>query len=274
MILPISSMAMATSLWTSDPGAVETIAAISTAGCYAYPDVLNDNSFSANSPIIQSIPTLSLSSLDKSLAPQEILENIHTLDDAFNLVSTTLSRVLEILASTKTSDFEIILDNPVTVLSTIALVTASDMVPFVPCQPLAISLGAKYGAFAFPICVVGQTLAGVFAFQSSRTVSDAKHVQTVLESLGEKGQVSFQKFQTESLLGKDDEEKTVFLALVGLRLAPFFPFSAGNYLLGGATDVGLRPFVLATILGCMVSNAISVLLGMGGAELFQTVAIH
>ena len=262
MLLPFSSMAMASSLWTGDLGAVQTIAAIPTAGCG---DALSNDVFSAN------LPTLSLSLLDKSLAPQEILGNIHNLDDALSLGSTTLSRVLEILASTKSTNFEPIWDNPVAVISTIALVTASDMVPFVPCQPLAISLAAKYGAFAFPICVVGQTLAGVLAFQSSRTVSDAKQVQTVLESLGEKGQVTFRKFQTEDLLGAT-EEKTVFFALVGLRLAPFFPFSAGNYLLGGATDVGLRPFVLATILGCMFSNAISILVGMGGAELFQTVA--
>ena len=135
--------------------------------------------------------------------------------------------------------------------------------------------------------MVGQTLAGVLAFQSSRKVSDAKEVQKVLASLGETGKVSFQKFKTESLLGDgesesesesasgksiSEKERAVFFALVGLRLAPFFPFSAGNYLLGGATDVGLRPFVLATILGCTLSNAVSILVGMGGAELFMNTA--
>jgi hypothetical protein len=219
---------------------------------------------------------------------QEILgSSISSLDDVWRFLLATFVRVSETLASAKNSDFEFepIFDNPLAVLSTVALVTASDMVPFVPCQPLAISLGAKYGACAFPVCVVGQTMAGVLAFQSSRKVSDAEQVQNVLESLGDDGRLRFQKFRTDSLLGgsKDDngdsdgdggptDERTVFFALVGLRLAPFFPFSAGNYLLGGATDVGLRPFVLATILGCMLSNAVSVLVGMGGAELLMNSA--
>lgn len=192
-------------------------------------------------------------------------------------------------------------DNPPTILSTIAFVTASDMIPFVPCQPLAISLGAKYGLWAFPVCVTGQTLAGILAFQSSRRMSDSERIQKAFEALGNDGNQRFREFR-ESVLGGDDnnnnddrygddrddsttvllindndntskpgadvDERTVFFALVGLRLAPFFPFSAGNYLLGGATSVGIRPFVLATILGCMASNAASVLVGMGGAELF------
>ena len=57
------------------------------------------------------------------------------------------------------------------------------------------------------------------------------------------------------------------LALIGLRLAPFFPFSAGNYLLGGTTSVPLRSFLAATLLGCLLSNFVSVSLGAaaGGA---------
>lgn len=143
------------------------------------------------------------------------------------------------------------------------------------------------------MCVVGQTLAGIIAFQSSRKLSDTDQIKQVLDSLNEDGNQQFQKFRNEILggggggdgddgddgrresdtFGVDDkntkvvDERTVFFALVGLRLAPFFPFSAGNYLLGGATNVGIRPFVLATILGCLASNALSVLLGMGGAEL-------
>ena len=254
LILPPSFVAIASSFAaTSDPSSTRVIAS----------------------------PSSALSLLDVSSAQQQeiTLGSIDNLDKIFLSLSATLSRVFETISSAKTSDdFEPIFDNPLAFLSTIALVTASDMVPFVPCQPLAISLGAKYGLEAFPICVMGQTLAGVLAFQSSRKVSDAEQVQKVFESLGESGQVSFQKFKTESLLGGDkdgekasasEKERTVFFALVGLRLAPFFPFSAGNYLLGGATDVGLRPFVLATILGCTYSNAVSVLLGMGGAELFM-----
>lgn len=304
LILPNSLAAIASSLAISDPSTAGTIAMISTAADFtASTDILANNILSATTTAIEttsatefflSTPssTSNVLSLLDGGTKQEILgSTIHNLDDVWSSLLATFSRVSETLVSVKNSDFEFepIFDNPLAVLSTIALVTASDMVPFVPCQPLAISLGAKYGVYAFPLCLVGQTMAGVLAFQSSRKVSDAEQVQNVLESLGEDGKLRFQKFRTESLLGgsKDGngdidsnsnsdggatDERTVFIALVGLRLAPFFPFSAGNYLLGGATDVGLRPFVLATILGCMLSNAVSVLVGMGGAELFMNTA--
>ena len=153
-----------------------------------------------------------------------------------------------------------------TVVSTLALVTASDMIPFVPCQPLAITLGATFGLWAFPICVLGQCLAGVLAFQSARSAADAQGVQKALDDLG--SDEAREKFLQFRKMGTAEGEGTVFLALVGLRLAPFFPFSAGNYLLGGATGVGLRPFILATLLGCLLSNFVSVSIGMGGMELW------
>ena len=151
-------------------------------------------------------------------------------------------------------------------LSTIALVTCSDMIPFVPCQPLAITLGASLGIWAFPICVLGQTLAGIISFSSARAASNTKQVEHVLSSLSPKAQTTFQEFQT---LGTLENKETILLALIALRLAPFFPFSAGNYLLGGATRVPLEPFILATILGCILSNFISVSIGMGGNEILQ-----
>jgi uncharacterized membrane protein YdjX (TVP38/TMEM64 family) len=160
-----------------------------------------------------------------------------------------------------------------TTLSTIALVTASDMVPFVPCQPLAIALGSKLGLWAFPLCVTGQCLAGVLAFKASRAAADSDAVQKVLDSLGEDGKRQFEEFRKlgKTTHGQDCEqgEGKVLLALIGLRLAPFFPFSAGNYLLGGATGVSLRPFIIATLFGCLLSNFLSISVGIGGAELWQ-----
>ena len=172
-------------------------------------------------------------------------------------------------------------------LSTVALVTASDMIPFIPCQPLAMTLGSQMGVYAFPICVLGQTLAGILAFRSARLASDSKQVQTLLESLKDETREQFESFRklgstnidTDAFDINDQnrsrqyqllrEEAKVLLALIGLRLAPFFPFSAGNYLLGGATGVGLRPFIIATVFGCFLSNLLSVGIGMGGAELFS-----
>ena len=270
-------MTIASSFATSDIGAAWTIAATHT-------DISANGILSAatatDTAFLQFEPTSSsiLALLDNSSAEQEILASITNLDDALALASDTVSKVSEILASAKNSDFEPIFDNPFALISTIALVTGTDMIPSIPFQPLAMSLGAKYGACAFPVCVAGQTLAAVLAFQSSRKVSGSKEVQKVLESLGEEGQVGLHKFNTESLLGDGDsdesafeKERTVFFALVGLRQLPFFPF---NYLLGAATDVGLRPFVLATILTCMFSNAVSILMGMGGAELFMNTAMR
>ena len=279
-------MAIASSFAASDPGgATWTIATTSPAEFAAATYIPMSGILSITTATAmefsESAPTLSLSILfflDTSATQQKILGSIDNLDDALVLLSANVSRIFEIVTSAKNSNFKPIFGNPFVVLSTTALVTAFDtMVPFVPCQPLTISLGVRYGVWAFLVCVVGQTLAGVLVFQLSRKVSDAKKVQRVLESLGDNGQLRFQKFKTKSLLGGGDtggaseKERTVFFAL-GLRLAPFFPFSAGNYLLGGATDVGLRPFVLATILGCTFSNAVSVLLGMGGAELLMNTA--
>jgi uncharacterized membrane protein YdjX (TVP38/TMEM64 family) len=185
-------------------------------------------------------------------------------------VSTALPNICSVLSQSSFPDVSTLLlttiPDPLTIVSTIIIVTASDMIPFVPCQPLAMTLGATLGIWAFPICVVGQTLAGIFAFQLARAVADADGVQKVLDTLGDEAKEKFQEFRQ---LGTTEKEGAVFLALIGLRLAPFFPFSAGNYLLGGATGVGLKPFFLATVLGCLLSNFLSVSVGMGGIELLR-----
>lgn len=198
------------------------------------------------------------------------------LDNAILLpttVPTTTSEILPDAVSSAAVLFTTIPD-PVTFLSTILLVTASDMMPFVPCQPLAITLGAKLGLWAFPICVFGQTLAGVLAFRSARALADADGIQDVLDNLGNGAFEKFQEFRRITAGGgaqsEEEMEGKVLLALIGLRLAPFFPFSAGNYLLGGATGVGVRPFFLATLIGCVLSNFVSVSVGMGGMELLKS----
>lgn len=96
--------------------------------------------------------------------------------------------------------------------------------------------------------------------------ADSQQVHVVLESLGDEAKDKYNEFRA---LGKTQDEEKVLLALIGLRLAPFFPFSAGNYLLGGGTGVALKPFVLATILGCLLSNVLSVSVGIGGSELIH-----
>lgn len=153
-----------------------------------------------------------------------------------------------------------------TLLSSYVLVTASDMIPFVPCQPLAIALGAKLGfSYAFPLCSAGQTTAGLFAFTAARRAADSSLVQQqVLNKLDPQAIQKFDEFKRQTSQDEQDA-KTILLGLIGLRLAPFFPFSAGNYLLGGATAVPLSLFFLATLLGCLLSNFVSTSVGAAGA---------
>jgi len=198
------------------------------------------------------------SNLLNSILPTTMLPTITTISSSLPTLPTDLSTIL-----TTT------IPDPITFISTVVFVTASDMVPFVPCQPLAVTLGATLGPWAFPICVIGQTLAGILAFRSARALADTDNIQTVLDNLGDETRQKFQEFRQLGASDNDTDEGTVFLALVGLRLAPFFPFSVGNYLLGGATGVSLRSFIFATVLGCVLSNFVSVSVGMGGSELLK-----
>lgn len=157
-----------------------------------------------------------------------------------------------------------------TVLSSYFIVTASDMIPFVPCQPIAIALGAKLGfSLAFPVTLLGQTTAGILAFSGARKAADSDLAQNMASS--KLSAEALEKLdELRSLTdAKEQGDGKILLALIGLRLAPFFPFSAGNYLLGSTTSVPLRLFIVATFLGCIASNILSVSIGAGGAMMFS-----
>lgn len=156
-----------------------------------------------------------------------------------------------------------------TVLASYLLVTAADMVPFVPCQPLAIALGAKLGfGLAFPIAAAGQTTAGVLAFSAARKATDTELVKRQSSKLSPEALRRLQDLRRLTSAQEQGDRK-ILLALIGLRFAPFFPFSAGNYLLGGTTAIPLRLFVVATMMGCIASNFLSVTIGAGGAMFFS-----
>mmetsp|Transcript_16704 Transcript_16704/g.25438 ORF Transcript_16704/g.25438 Transcript_16704/m.25438 type:complete len:218 (-) Transcript_16704:210-863(-) len=212
--------------------------------------------------------TKSLHVFSNALAtlPQgQLTSNLPVINNNFVVDGATISSVIELITAMATNT----VPDPVTFATSLILVTASDMIPFVPCQPLAMTLGATLGVWAFPICVLGQTLAGIIAFQLARSmVDDNERIASILDTLSDEAKERFNEFRK---LGTNEQEQTVFLAVFGLRLAPFFPFSAGNYLLGAATGTGIRPFALATLFGCLLSNFISVSAGMGGMELLQTV---
>ena len=143
------------------------------------------------------------------------------------------------------------------------------MIPFVPCQPLAIALGSKLGfVLALPIAVIGQTTAGILAFTAARKAADTDFAKEQALKLNPDGLQKLEKIRKLTAVEEQGDGK-IFMALIGLRLAPFFPFSAGNYLLGGTTGVPLRLFVAATLMGCLASNFLSVTIGAGGAMLFS-----
>jgi len=159
--------------------------------------------------------------------------------------------------------------DPVLALTTVALVTANDVVPFIPCQPLVVAVASQLGVWAYPLCVTGQTLAGLIAFASARTAAQSTMVQNKAADLLKDNPKALEKFRAFQNVGSNSSERTVFLALLGLRVTPIFPFSIGNYLLGSATRIGYRPFVVATFLGCCISQSLSVSVGMGGAEIIK-----
>lgn len=184
------------------------------------------------------------------------------LAEAADMLPNVYDGVLSKLISPDTGDNHSL----VTIVGSYLLVTASDMVPFVPCQPLAIALGAKLGfSLAFPITTAGQTSAGVLAFLAARRAAGSDLVQTASNQLNPQAMAEFEKFQRLTSREEQDDQ-TILLGLIGLRLLPIFPFSAGNYLLGGTTAVPLSLFVIATLFGCVLSNLLSTGVGAGGAE--------
>jgi len=218
-------------------------------------------------PVLQIILSAVSSSTNTNLllSAGEILSNADTTTQQLTTATTT-TPYSDILDTLEFSQHPI-----ATILTSYCLVTAADMIPFVPCQPLAIALGAKLGfAVAFPITAMGQTTAGILAFSAARQAADSDIAKTVAANkLSPEALEKLQDFRDLTAAEEQGDQK-ILLALIGLRLAPFFPFSAGNYLLGGTTAVPLRLFVIATLLGCLLSNFLSVTIGAGGAMLFQS----
>jgi len=202
---------------------------------------------------------------------------IATTNDAIEQLQLTTTYDTPPLLNNILSNFDINQHPITTILTSYFLVTACDMIPFVPCQPLAIALGAKFGfSIAFPITALGQCTAGILAFTSARQLSnnmmnnvsdiDSEEATMYTDKLSPEALQKLQEFRSLTSTEEQGNIK-ILLALIGLRLAPFFPFSAGNYLLGGTTSVPLTLFGLATLFGCLLSNFLSVSLGSAGGAL-------
>ena len=215
------------------------------------------------------IPSLGESLVSSPHAHDAVASNFHDFYPTTNIFLAQASPQIPSFLTNVLSTFDVANHPITTILTSYCLVTAADMVPFVPCQPLAIALGAQLGfGLAFPITAMGQTSAGILAFLAARKAANSEIAQeTVSTKLSPEALQKLQEFRQMTDAEEQGDQK-ILLALIGLRLAPFFPFSAGNYLLGGSTSVPLRLFVVATLMGCFFSNFLSVSIGAGGAMFF------
>lgn len=220
--------------------------------------------------MLQVLPSLSLHYGDAGLIPFDsgasaVVDNFAIAAQLANDAPSHSNLVERLVSAFDASQ------HPVgTALASYCLVTAADMVPFVPCQPLAVALGAKLGfGLAFPITSLGQTTAGVLAFGAARNLSNSPFARgAVADALPPETVQRLDEFRRLTTAEEQGDAK-ILLALIGLRLSPFFPFSAGNYLLGSTTSVPLRLFVAATLLGCVLSNFVSVSVGAAGGAMLS-----
>ena len=149
---------------------------------------------------------------------------IATNDAITNQLTTTYYNTPPLLNNIL-SNFDIKQHPITTILTSYCLVTACDMIPFVPCQPLAIALGAQLGfSIAYPITALGQCTAGILAFTSARRLSNNMIVNNTSDMYTDKlSPEALQKLQEFRLLTSTEEQGNIkiLLALIGLRLAPF-----------------------------------------------------
>lgn len=129
-----------------------------------------------------------------------------------------------------------------------------------PAAGLTLIAGLVYGAWGFPLVVGAATLAATTAFLIGRYVA--------------RDRVAKMTENNDKLRALNKAVSQEGWKVVGLmRLSPVFPFGLQNYLFS-VTDIGLLPFVLATLFGIMPGTALYVYIGSlgqgaGGGGVFQ-----
>ncbi|WP_245516747.1 TVP38/TMEM64 family protein, partial [Methylobacterium segetis] len=120
----------------------------------------------------------------------------------------------------------------------------------VPCTPLTIAAGVAFGWWSLPIVLAAATLGSVLAFAAGRTLLQDRvralierrpAMKATVEAVGEGG----------------------WQLLTLMRLSPFVPFNAQNYILA-ITDVRPGAFLVSTILGMLPGTLVCVYLGVIG----------
>lgn len=120
----------------------------------------------------------------------------------------------------------------------------------VPCTPLTIAGGVAFGWWSLPIVLAAATVGSVLAFAAGRTLLQDRvraaierrpAMRATVEAVGEGG----------------------WQLLTLMRLSPFVPFNAQNYVLG-ITDVRPGAFLVSTLLGMLPGTIVCVYLGVIG----------
>ncbi|MEA1833116.1 TVP38/TMEM64 family protein [Methylobacterium durans] len=120
----------------------------------------------------------------------------------------------------------------------------------IPCTPLTIAAGVAFGWWSLPIVLAAATVGSVLAFVAGRTllqdrvralIARRPAMKATVEAVGEGG----------------------WQLLTLMRLSPFVPFNAQNYVLG-ITDVRAGAFLVSTLLGMLPGTVVCVYLGVIG----------
>ena len=132
-----------------------------------------------------------------------------------------------------------------------AIAYALLVIVFVPATPLTLASGALYGAAGgFAVTMAGASLGALGAFALAR-----RSTRGALESTSGPRLKAIE----ERLSGRG------LLALLVLRLIPVVPFNALNYA-AGASTIGTRDYLVATVLGIAPGALAYVALGAGADD--------
>ncbi len=148
-------------------------------------------------------------------------------------------------------------------LAFIATVAIAESIPLMPTQPLSLASGLLFGTQKGAACMlIGTTLASLIAFTIARGVGrplaerilrhEMKGVE--VDSEGTRVASGTKGFSVQAKLMEATEAiengtfNQQFFAVFVLRMTPFIPFSASNYMLG-LSPLPLTPYVSGTVAG-------------------------
>mmetsp|Transcript_35386 Transcript_35386/g.67691 ORF Transcript_35386/g.67691 Transcript_35386/m.67691 type:complete len:274 (-) Transcript_35386:128-949(-) len=167
-------------------------------------------------------------------------------------------------------------------------ICAMEMIPFVPCGPIAMTAGLLYGTTKGLLThILGQEAAALGAFLVGRLLVRRALGWTKLLK-GEPAPRSVQRqrnynctsvwrLQAKLVLVLDGMDKSSFrrqfLTFLLLRQSPLVPFSICNYTVGALTRLPLLPYALGTLIGCIPGNLVWVSVG-AAARAGQQLAEH